>query len=400
MKFLHVEDFFHPDAGYQLNLLARLQVKQGHEVVIIASEMQNVPNYLKSFFGDIDIEKKDKSYFVNTGVKIIRCPSFFWFSGRAFLKNKIFKLIKSIKPDVVFIHGESTLTAIRLLLKYKSINLPFVLDSHMLEMASLNKFRNVFRFFYRTFITPIILENSIPLIRVVDSDFVEKHFKIPLQKTNLLSFGTDVEFFKPNQLLKDTYRMEMGFKKNDFIVLYAGKLNEDKGGLFLSRAIKEKFNSERIKFVIVGNTVLDNYGEKVEKIFLNSENKIYRFPTQPYSNLVKFYQIADISVYPKQCSMSYFEAQSCGLPVLLEKNEINIDRVSNKKGLLFESNSIREFRNTISYFHNLNDTEMKVYKKSARENILLNFNYNPIAKSFTDVMLKAHTDFYNSKNSN
>ena len=49
MRFVHVEDFFHPDAGYQLNLLARLQVKEGHEVFIIASEMSKVPDYLKSF---------------------------------------------------------------------------------------------------------------------------------------------------------------------------------------------------------------------------------------------------------------------------------------------------------------------------------------------------------------
>ena len=96
MRFVHVEDFFHPDAGYQLNLLARLQVKDGHEVFIIASEMSNVPDYLKSFFGDHDIENKDEIYFKNTGVRVIRCPSFFWFSGRAFLKRKIYTLIKSI----------------------------------------------------------------------------------------------------------------------------------------------------------------------------------------------------------------------------------------------------------------------------------------------------------------
>ena len=90
MRFVHVEDFFHPDAGYQLNLLARLQVKDGHEVFIIASEMSNVPDYLKSFFGDHDIENKDEIYFKNTGVRVIRCPSFFWFSGRAFLKRKIY----------------------------------------------------------------------------------------------------------------------------------------------------------------------------------------------------------------------------------------------------------------------------------------------------------------------
>ena len=38
MKIVHVEDFIHPNAGYQINMLGRLQAQQGHQVDIVAGD--------------------------------------------------------------------------------------------------------------------------------------------------------------------------------------------------------------------------------------------------------------------------------------------------------------------------------------------------------------------------
>src|SRR5690606_18868698 len=137
---------------------------------------------LTSFFGKENIDDLDKQYFEDTGVKIIRFPTYFWFSSRAIFKPGLHKLIKSLQPDVLFIHGEDTLTGMKLLWSYKRMNVPYVLDCHMLDMASENPLKKQFRWFFRKFVTPVILKNNIPLIRVVDSDFVEKHFNIPLSR--------------------------------------------------------------------------------------------------------------------------------------------------------------------------------------------------------------------------
>lgn len=396
MRFVHVEDFIHPDAGYQLNLLSRLQVKQGHEVIIVCAELEKIPGWLTSFFGKDNIEEKDEKFKEATGVKIIRHPLYGFYSGRAIFKPGLHKLIKSLNPDVLFIHNEDTVMGMKLLWDYKKMNLPYVLDCHMLEMASKNKFRDYFRAFYRKFVTPIILKNNIPLIRVVDTDFVQKHYNIPLERTKLLSFGTDTDFYKPNQEVKKQFRQELGINENDFVVIYAGKMDPTKGGEFLAKSLKEKINiqNKEIKFIIIGNPPKDEYGEKVNKIFSESENKIIQNPTQTYFDLAKFYQTADIAIFPKQCSMSYFEVQACELPVVLEENEINISRVENKKGLTFSKDSIKEFRTAIEQFGNMPKEEFDMFKENARKNIVDNYNFVPIAQQFTDVMIEEYMKFH------
>lgn len=396
MKFVHIEDFVHPNAGYQINLLSKLQVAQGHEVVIIAGELDKIPTFLTSFFGKDNIEEKDNAFEKTTGVKIIRHPLYAFYSGRAIFKPGLHKLIKAQNADVLFIHNEDTVMGMKLLWDYKNMNVPYVMDCHMLEMASENRFRNYFRAFYRRFVTPIIIKNKIPLIRVVDTDFVEKHYNIPLEKTELLSFGTDTDFYKPDDSVKRNFRKELNIADEDFVVIYAGKFDAAKGGKFLAESLQQKIElkEKQIIFIIIGNPPKDEYGEAVNKMLSESENEIIRFPTQTYSDLAKFYQTADIAVFPRQCSMSYFEAQACELPVVLEENEINVARVENEKGLIFSEGSVEEFRGVILKFGNMPVVQFEIYKKNARKNIVENFNFVPIAQQFTDVMIKEYERFH------
>lgn len=399
MRFVHVEDFVHPNAGYQINLLTRLQAEQGHEVIIVAGELDKIPVFLTSFFGKDNIEEKDQKFYEETGVRIVRHPLHAYYSGRAIFKKGLHKLIKSLNPDVLFIHNEDTVMGMKLLWDYKNMNVPYVLDCHMLEMASENRFRDYFRAFYRKFVTPVILKNDIPLIRVVDTDFVQKHYNIPLEKTKLLSFGTDTNFYKPDAESRKRFRKENGIGEDEFVVIYAGKLDATKGGMFFADSLKKEIivSGKKLKFMVIGNPPKDEYGVEVEKLLSESENDIIRFPTQTYFDLAKFYQAADIAVFPRQCSMSYMEVQSCSLPVVLEENEINVDRAAGKKGMIFSEGNKEEFRKAIITFAEMPKEEFEVYRQNARKNIVENFNFVPIAEQFTQVMVDEYHKFHNKR---
>ena len=53
MKIVQIEDFFHPDAGYKINILSKYFARMGHETVIITAELDKMPDFLTSFSGGI-----------------------------------------------------------------------------------------------------------------------------------------------------------------------------------------------------------------------------------------------------------------------------------------------------------------------------------------------------------
>lgn len=392
MKIVHVEDFIHPDAGYQVNMLGRLQVQQGHQVEIVTGDMDKIPDFLTDFFGREHIQQRDERYRQETGARIHRVPLHGFYSGRAIFHTfKLFRKVRELKPDVVFVHGEDTLTGMLFIWLARWLPYPLVLDCHMLEMASKNRYREYFRSFYRRFVTPIILKRKIPLIRVVDSDFVEKCLGIPLVRTHYLSLGTDTDFFRPDPSGKARLRKELDLDPNAFVVLYAGKLDEHKGGIFFSESLQKKLevpNNRPIEFLIIGNTVGD-YGKRVEENLMASENRIIRRPTQRYLDLAKFYQAADMAVFPKQCSMSFFEAQACGLPVLFEENEINDMRVSGDNAFTFEPGSIDSFRAKLVWLASQPSETIQTYSIQAREYVHRHFDFVPIARQYSAVLMDA-----------
>lgn len=392
MKIVHLEDFIHPDAGYQVNLLGRLQVLQGHDVQVVTGELDKIPEELTTFFGRDDIAGRDARFLAETGVKIHRIPLYGFYSGRAlFHPVTLLRKVLALKPDVLFLHGEDTVTGMVFILISRWLPFPLVLDCHMLEMASKNKYREYFRSFYRRFITPVILKRKIPLIRVVDSDFVEKCLGIPLAHTDLLSLGTDTVHFRPDAEQRRAVRDELGLDQDAYVVVYAGKLDEHKGGKFLAEALRARFtlpSGRPVQFLIIGNIVGD-YGQAVETALSQSENKMVRLPTQRYFDLAKFYQVADLALYPKQCSLSFFEVQACGVPVLFEENEINNQRAERGNAFTFQPESVPDFRAKLVEVASLTLEQAAEVSHNARRYVQETYDFAPIAQGYTDVLQRA-----------
>lgn len=381
MRILHVDETFHPAFGYQANPLAKFQQKQGNEVYILAQTKEYMyPVYHE--FGDFGehLDEQDKAYETTTGVKIIRIPAKGYFLKRLVYGKDIYKAVDQIKPDVVFVHCIETLTAMRFILK--NIHYPMMFDSHMLSMASGNKFAKIYEAAFRTVITPKVIKRRYDVIRTQDDHYINTHLGIPESQTPFISFGTDTDLFKPSEEARKKFRGEYGIGQDDFVVVYTGKLTNAKGGRLLAETFREKFDKP-ITLVCVGTPTDDEYGREVKKLLEDSANRILMFPTQNYLNLPQFYQMADLSVFPKQCSMSFYDAQSCGLPVVSENNNVNVDRCSHNNGMNFIAGDIDDFRAKIMIFALMDTEEYRMYRTSARLFIESGYDYADIARQYT-----------------
>lgn len=390
MKIVQIEDFFHPDAGYQINVLTKY-LAQKHEVYILCATMNKIPKYLTSFFGNETIAEKDALYEKKYGVKIIRIPLIGYWGNRFVFSNKIFTIIKELNPDVLYVHGNDSYIGIRILSHPNRFKCKIVSDSHMLDMASKSKMHNLFCKWYKKYVTPQIIKQNITVIRTQNDDYVMRRLGLKENMCPYIPLGSDMLLFHPDKNERQVFRKCNQINDDDFVILYAGKLDETKGGMLLARAVKEKFNSpQSVVVMIVGNSS-GEYGEKIEEVLQQSDNRIIRFNTQTYENLAQFYKASDLVVFPRQCSLSFYDAQACGVPVLSENNNINQDRNSHENGWCFQANNIDSLRNSIIKILMLPQSEINRYGDNAYKFVKENFNYIQSANQYIEIIEKECT---------
>ena len=393
LKIVHIEDFFHPDAGYQLNILPKYMKLAGHDVTIVTSELDKMPSYLTDFFQNENIKAKDEYFTKEYGIEVVRKPIFTYYSGRSIYKPGIFKYIDQLKPDVLFIHGEDTYFGIRAIIRLKKFRYAIIFDDHMTDIASKNKFACFFRFFYRVFITPRIAKYKLIVIRTMDDNFIFQRYNIPKEQGPLVEFGSDLLKFHPDNNIKIEIRAELGFTMDDLVFLYAGKLDESKGGQFLADAIKNRVKARRtINFLVIGN-FSGAYGQKVKETLEASMNRVVMLPTQPYSRLDRYLKCADIAVFPKQCSLTFYDAQACGLPVILEDNSINKKRLEYNNGLLFKSGDKEDFIRKIEILANMDEDALQHMKFASEHYIASHYNYKDVADNYIRIIQNVYDEY-------
>lgn len=339
MKIVHVEDYFDPSAGYQINELLIASKEFDDDVYLITS------NDMSPFHKEVDINK-DRDFEQYTGVKIIRLNKSLKLSSRLILKN-FKKKINEIKPDVIYMHGIGDFKDF--LLWSPKPNYKIIRDCHMSWVASKNKFRKLFYLVYKIFFASIINNtNKYEVIYALGNEEYEylKRIGISEKKIDFLRHGyNDLIMFydeKERRRVRDQYSIE----DNDIVISYIGKFNNFKKPDLIIDIInmldKEFIDSNKLKLLFIGpkdKNYMIRFNEKLASI--KGKIPIVIDESKQYNELRKYYSASDICIFPKETTLSSIHAQVCGCPVIMENHESNRERVINNNNL-FEIDDIEQ----------------------------------------------------------
>lgn len=386
MHILHIEEFFIPNLGYQINLLTKFMASKQEKITILTTKLDKIPSNQKVYLKK-NIDAEDAILKQKYNIDIIRLPINKVISNRAIWPKSTLKHIKEINPDFVYLHNNDSFIAIVYLRFYlKKLNKPLILDSHMVFEASINRLSKIFRFLYRKFITPIIVKNDLLVIKLVDVDFLQKAYGIPNDNTPLLSFGSDTTIFNPYNHKSKKILDKYGLQSSAKIYIYAGKLSEDKNGLFLANSLKEKFDfDEEVIFIIVGDTV-GEYGNLVEQSFSYSKNKIIRLPLQEYINLAELFSISDFGIIPTGGSLTFYDMQASGLPIIWSDLPMNTIRSDSNRCLLFKANEIKDFRHKIIESYYISKDNYLLMRDFSFKYIFNNYDYSKVCDDYLELI--------------
>lgn len=174
--------------------------------------------------------------------------------------------------------------------------------------------------------------NSLTKILTV-SDFIKQRVSSiqpkPNNKIQTIYNGIDVKMFSPKEKISISRKM-LGFSESDFIIVYSGRINNEKGISELIDALLNLKDYPQIKLMVLGSSFFDNI--KYEDEFISSlknkakeiENKITFTGYISYNQVPDYLQLADIAVLPSMWEepfgLTIVEAMSIGLPLITTRS--------------------------------------------------------------------------------
>lgn len=378
MRILHicVTGPYTDGFNYQENLLTKYQVKDGHEVHIIASEWQWGQN------GKIEKYNGTQEYKNREGVYVHRLPmtveNDIFYRYKRFLG--FYGVLETLAPDVIFIHNIQFFDIDQIAKYAKEYKPKIFADNHADFSNSARSF--VARLFYKTVwrhYAHLIEPYTTKFYGVLPArvDFLKDIYRLPTEKCELLVMGADDEEVEKydSSIQKDTIRQELGYEKEDFIVVTGGKIDQWKKQILLLMDAIRNIEDCKVKLLVFG-TVDRDIQVEFDKRLDSEQIKYVGWADNDQS--YKYFSIADLVVFPGRHSVYWEQVAGMGIPMLCKYWEGTTHVNINGNVIFIDKDSVIEIQKNIEEFRRQLVSSERI--KNACEKAKRVFSYRIIAR--------------------
>lgn len=267
------------------------------------------------------------------------------------IKNKI----KELNPDLLHISTPGTV-GLCALISAKILNIPVVgiyhtdFPSYMYKNTKSKFVKKItlmyLKFFYKSFTA--LFSRSCEYI-----DIIKKQLAFKEEDLYILKAGINIENFDKSYKNENIWE-KYDIKKNDFKVLYVGRLSVEKNVDLLIEHWK-KLKLENAKLILVGDLEfeLERKEELKNIVFLGRKQK---------SELSQIYASSDCFIFPSTTDtlgQVVLEALASALPVIVTNSGGPSSFVKNEFGYVVDINSFDEVKNSLEELSRKDDVYFK-----------------------------------------
>lgn len=198
------------------------------------------------------------------------------------------------------------------------------------------------------------------------------YWSIPEERMQVLHNGVNLEQFAPDRKSGAARRTDLGIWPRELVLLYVGRVCEQKGSdLLLEAYAKLRAEGRNVRLVVAGpigqfnQTGSDDFARELARL-----QGIYLGPVEE-EILASVYNMADIFVLPtrenEMFGMAAIEAQACGVPVLCSRHGGLPEVIGQSSGLMFRPGDVEDLTRQLRVL--LDDTGLRLrFQESAVSN--------------------------------
>lgn len=234
------------------------------------------------------------------------------------------------------------------------------------------------------------------------SDFISKSVKaiIPYDtKCITVHNGIDLNAF----VIKFSHitRQDVGLNNQDFVIIYSGRINAEKGIKELTQAMNKLADYPQIKLLVIGSSFFgnttgnDDFTQKLQESIKDIQDKIQFTGYIPYQKVPSYLKLADLAVVPSMWDEAFgltvLEAMAAGLPLITTRSGGIPEICEDVACIIKRENIIEDLAEAIVnlYKHpeiraNMSSQSIKRAQKFSKEEYATNFykalNSLPVAR--------------------